>query len=168
MTMPRKRRNSKTSVAFRTIARGCTSWLVFVRWEALRRVLLTHYYAARRQQWAAPLPAEIFCQPEPAARLLRRQMFRLADLGELQKALQIFEHPLLLGVRRVAHHEIPERIRNVDTPIADPMFTQQLKCGFAGRVIEASHNDSGVRWEQWLRMGKQKHQLHSIAIFHER
>ncbi len=42
---------------------------LLVRWEASRRVLLPHYDPARPQQWSAPLPGEVFKQPELLATL---------------------------------------------------------------------------------------------------
>jgi gamma-glutamyltranspeptidase/glutathione hydrolase len=44
---------------------------LLARWEASRRVLLPHYDPARPQQWAAPLPGEIFKQPELLATLTK-------------------------------------------------------------------------------------------------
>jgi gamma-glutamyltranspeptidase/glutathione hydrolase len=44
---------------------------LLVRWEASRRVLLPNFDPARPQQWAAPLPGEIFKQPELLATLTK-------------------------------------------------------------------------------------------------
>ena len=44
---------------------------LLVRWEASRRVLLPHFNPARPQQWSAPLPGEIFEQPELLATLTK-------------------------------------------------------------------------------------------------
>jgi len=44
---------------------------LLVRWEASRRVLLPHYDPARPQQWSAPLPGEVFKQPELLATLTK-------------------------------------------------------------------------------------------------
>jgi gamma-glutamyltranspeptidase/glutathione hydrolase len=41
------------------------------RWEASRRVLLPHFDPARPQQWSAPVPGEIFKQPELLATLTK-------------------------------------------------------------------------------------------------
>jgi gamma-glutamyltranspeptidase/glutathione hydrolase len=44
---------------------------LLVRWEASRRVLLPHYDPAHPQQWSAPLPGEVFEQPELLATLMK-------------------------------------------------------------------------------------------------
>jgi gamma-glutamyltranspeptidase / glutathione hydrolase len=44
---------------------------LLVRWDASRRVLLPHYDPARPQQWSAPLPGEVFKQPELLATLTK-------------------------------------------------------------------------------------------------
>jgi gamma-glutamyltranspeptidase/glutathione hydrolase len=44
---------------------------LLVRWEASRRVLLPHFDPAHPQKWSAPLPGEIFAQPELLATLTK-------------------------------------------------------------------------------------------------
>jgi gamma-glutamyltranspeptidase/glutathione hydrolase len=44
---------------------------LLVRWDASRRVLLPHYDPARPQAWSAPLPGEVFKQPELLATLTK-------------------------------------------------------------------------------------------------
>ena len=44
---------------------------LLVRWEASRRVLLPHFDPQRPQSWAAPVPGEIFKQPELKATLTK-------------------------------------------------------------------------------------------------
>jgi len=44
---------------------------LLARWEASRRVLLPHYDPAHPQQWSAPVPGEIFKQPELLATLTK-------------------------------------------------------------------------------------------------
>ena len=35
-------------------------------------------------------------------------------MRELEQLLEIFEQPLWLGLRRITHHQIPERIDDID------------------------------------------------------
>jgi gamma-glutamyltranspeptidase/glutathione hydrolase len=44
---------------------------LLLRWEASRRVMLPHFDPKRPQAWAAPLPGEIFAQPELLATLTK-------------------------------------------------------------------------------------------------
>ena len=44
---------------------------LLVRWESSRRVLLPNYDPQRPQAWSAPLPGEIFKQPELLATLTK-------------------------------------------------------------------------------------------------
>jgi gamma-glutamyltranspeptidase / glutathione hydrolase len=44
---------------------------LLMRWEASRRVLLPHFDAARPNAWSAPVPGEIFRQPELLATLTK-------------------------------------------------------------------------------------------------
>jgi gamma-glutamyltranspeptidase / glutathione hydrolase len=44
---------------------------LLVRWESSRRILLPHYDPKRPQAWSAPLPGEIFAQPELLATLTK-------------------------------------------------------------------------------------------------
>ncbi len=44
---------------------------LLVRWDSARRVMLPHYDPQRPQAWAAPLPGEIFEQPELLATLTK-------------------------------------------------------------------------------------------------
>jgi gamma-glutamyltranspeptidase/glutathione hydrolase len=44
---------------------------LLLRWDSSRRVMLPHYDPKRPQAWAAPLPGEIFAQPELLATLTK-------------------------------------------------------------------------------------------------
>ena len=44
---------------------------LLLRWESSRRVMLPHFDPKRPQSWAAPLPGEIFAQPELLATLTK-------------------------------------------------------------------------------------------------